>query len=266
MSTSMSELKTKGFITLPYPAELHTAVIAAVESWKELCAEPPGIKEMVSGYESKHGIGHKMDRKEKVDVRYMAAADIESVKNRTVQTFLQSATSLFAVLKPTVTKFAQELETASGSKLEGFVDEVAESVYQSSIRFVNYPGNRGLGEEIAWAHADQSGFTLHLYESAPGLQCLTFGREWIDMPVSDGETVIIPGMQMQLRSRSVFKALCHRVVATSETAQDGRYSAVCFVPLSATPKFDGDRAGRLQEKVPGFNYDLPHAEFSKLFK
>lgn len=86
------------------------------------------------------------------------------------------------------------------------------------------------------------------------------------MPVSEGETVIIPSMQMQLRSQGEIRALCHRVIATPETSVAGRYSAVCFVQLKNTPKYDKDTHGRLQEKVPGFNYELPRDEFLKLFK
>jgi isopenicillin N synthase-like dioxygenase len=113
---------------------------------------------------------------------------------------------------------------------------------------------------------DQSGFTLHLFESAPGLQCLTFKNKWIDMPVSSGETAIIPSMQLQFRSLGKLKALCHRVIATRETAQSGRFSAVCFVQLKNTPKYDKEMHGRLQEKIPGFNYKMSPDDFKKFFK
>jgi isopenicillin N synthase-like dioxygenase len=86
------------------------------------------------------------------------------------------------------------------------------------------------------------------------------------MPVSEGETVIIPDMQMQLRSNGELRALCHRVVATPETAKNGRYSAVCFVQFVRTKKYDKDKGGRLQEKEPGFNYKMPPGEFEMMFK
>jgi len=56
------------------------------------------------------------------------------------------------------------------------------------------------------------------------------------------------------------------VVANPETSEAGRYSAVCFIQFKNTPKYDKETHGRLQEKKPGFNYDLSHEEFSKLFK
>lgn len=168
------------------------------------------------------------------------------------------------MIKPSIHDFAEQAEEAFA--IEGFKDEVKKSEAAYFIRFIHYFGNRAPGEETAAAHADQSGFTLHLFESAPGLQCLTRDGNWIDMPVSEGETVIIPSMQMQLRSKGVLKALCHRVIATTDTARGGRYSAVCFVQLGETPTYDKLAQGRLQEKAPGFNYEMPLEEFATLFQ
>jgi len=72
------------------------------------------------------------------------------------------------------------------------------------------------------------------------------------MPVSESQTVIIPGMQMQLRSSGDLRALWHRVVATPKTAELGRYSAVSFIQFKDTPKYDKigkdvcRRSGRFQ--------------------
>jgi hypothetical protein len=38
------------------------------------------------------------------------------------------------------------------------------------------------------------------------------------------------------------------------------------VQLKKTPKYDKEKQGRLQEKVPGFNYAMRHQAFSELFK
>jgi len=85
------------------------------------------------------------------------------------------------------------------------------------------------------------------------------------MPVSGGETAIIPGMRLQYRSGNKLKAIYHRVVATEKTAKEGRFSVVCFVHLKNTPEYNKQKAGRLQEFMPGFNYDMPFEEFKKLF-
>ena len=86
------------------------------------------------------------------------------------------------------------------------------------------------------------------------------------MPISEGETVIIPDMQLQLRSKGKLRALCHRVVATKETSITGRFSAVCFIGFKDTPSYNKKEKGRLQEKTPGFNYEMPFSEFREYFR
>ena len=159
---------------------------------------------------------------------------IGKIKNPIARDFVQNATTLVGILKPIVLDFARQSEKIFD--LRDFVKEVEQGEDVFFVRFIHYFGDRKLGEEIATAHTDQSGFSLHLFESAQGLQCLTSQHRWINMPVSSSETVIIPSMQMQLRSKGKLKALCHRVIATPETLEVGRYSAVCFVQLKKTPK------------------------------
>lgn len=276
MNTPISELKTKGFVALAYPKSLRIAVDETVKSWKEFCALSTEVKKGLPysnnadgvGYELKDGVGNKADRKENFDVTIAGQEwlrkNIEGIQNHVALDFVQNATALVGVMKPIILDFARQSEKAYN--LQDFSYEVEESEGAFFVRFIHYFGDREVGEETATAHADQSGFTLHLFESATGLQCLPYDREWIDMPVSSGETVIIPSMQLQLRSKGELRALCHRVVATPQTAVNGRYSAVCFVQLKKTPKYDKDTHGRLQEKTPGFNYELSHDDFSKLFK
>jgi isopenicillin N synthase-like dioxygenase len=276
MKTSILDLKTKGFVTFYFPSDLRKAVNKTVISWKAFSALSTEIKKGLSysnnadgvGYELKEGIGNKADKKENFDVTLAGQEwlrkNIEKIKNPIALDFLQDAISLVGIMKPLILDFAKSCQEKF--HLENFADEVNQSEQQFFIRFIHYFGGCKEGDKIASAHVDQSGFTPHLFESTSGLQCLTYDGKWIDMPVSAGETVIIPSMQMQLRSNGELKALCHRVVATAETARDGRYSAVCFVQLKNTPKYDKDTHGRLQEKDPGFNYQLSNKAFSKLFK
>ena len=281
MNTPITDLTTKGFVTITYPEHLRSAVNETIQLWKAFCALPIEVKKGLPysnnadgvGYELKDGAGNKADRKENLDVTTAGEVwlrqNIKGINNQVALDFVQSATALAGLIKPVILDFARQAENAFGIK--DFSKEVGEGEDAFFIRFIHYFGDRISGDEIASAHTDQSGFTLHLFESAPGLQCLSHssgasGRKWIDMPVSSGETVIIPSMQMQLRSQGGLLALCHRVVATRETAKTGRYSAVCFVQLKRTPKYDKGMHGRLQEKEPGFNYSLSHADFSKLFK
>jgi isopenicillin N synthase-like dioxygenase len=273
---NIQDLKTKGSVSLEYPADLRQAVVRAVRSWKNFCSLPTATKKGLPysnnadgvGYELKEGVGRNADRKENFDLTTASKAWLERnasvINDSAALAFVQDATALVAVMKPTIMKFARECEQAFG--LAGFAKEVEASEGGFFVRFIHYFGDRKVGDETASAHADQSCFTLHLFESHPGLQCLTYDKQWVDMPVSEGETVIIPAMQMQLRSDGQLRALAHRVVAVPETADTGRYSAVCFIQLKGFPKYDKDTHGRLQEKVPGFNYDMPIGAFKDLFK
>ncbi len=272
----IQELKSKGFVKLSYPKDLRKAVDGTVESWKKFCALPIWVKQNLPysnnadgvGYEIKDGSGNKGDRKENFDVttggKEWLEKHIDEIKNPTALEFVEKATALVSLLKPSILEFAKESEKAFG--LKDFVREVEASESTFFVRFIHYFGSREINEEIAVAHTDQSGFTFHIFESDEGFQCLSQGKKWIDIPITEGGTVIIPSMQMQLRSDGELKATCHRVIATSETAKDGRYSAVCFVQLKNTAKYNKDIHGRLQEKEPGFNYDMPHKKFRELFK
>lgn len=261
---------------MKYPPQLRTAVEKAVASWQEFCALPTEVKRGLPysnnadgvGYEMKDGVGNKADHKENFDIttggKKWLLDNAGKVSNKTALSFITDAAELVRLAKPLIVDFARQAEHAFA--LADFAKEVEQSEDAYFIRFIHYFGSRKVGEETASAHADQSGFTPHLYESAAGLQCLTREKQWIDMPVSADETVIIPSMQMQLRSGGKLKATCHRVIATTQTAKEGRYSAVCFVQLKKTPKYDKERNGRLQEKAPGFNYEMTHEEFEGMFK
>lgn len=247
---NIQQFKQTGQYVLSYPPLLRTAVEHEIEKWRAFCLKPLEEKRKVVysnnaagvGYEYKDGTGTKADRKENMDLTDGPLIDL---------------------IRASALDFAQECEKEYG--LVGFVDEVNSSTF--FVRLIHYFGDRTVDDETATSHVDQSGFTFHLYESNPGLQSLAYDtHDWVDMLVSSGETVIIPAMQLQLRSQGVLRALCHRVVANPHTAQYGRYSAVCFVQLKDTAKYDKDRHGRLQEKVPGFNYSMPHQEFATLFK
>ncbi len=276
----INQLERMGFVGMSYPSAVRKAVATAMVSWKDFCSLPEEIKSKFPYSNEGAGVGYERkgietpspDPKENFDCALGGKKWLERLvfgfNYPAVNKFIDSALSLNELLKPMILDFAEQAEEAFD--LKGFKEEVENSEDAYFCRFIHYFGDRPVGEETAGAHPDQSGFTLHLFESAPGLQCFTFDGKWENMPVSDSETVIIPSMQLQYRSQSVLKALNHRVVATKETAKTGRYSAVCFVQLKDTPKYNKKNWGRLQEMVlkqgPGFNYKMSHPEFSKLFQ
>ena len=269
-------LQTTGMVTLAYPDQARDAVLDGNEAWRKFCVLPEAEKLVLSynegvGYELKKTAGATLDQKEDFhfspngETWLRSRLDELSHNGREhAETFLNSAEAIIDLTDPLIQEFARQCEKELG--LEGFADEVEFSKPHRLVRFLHYFGDRQVGEETATAHADKSGFTLHLYESDAGLQCLALdNRQWQDMPVSEGETVLIPGMQTQLRSGSKIRALCHRVIANEHTARYGRTSMVLFVPLKKTNAYNKAGVGRLQTLEPGFNYDMPNDKFSELF-
>ena len=280
MSHDIQKFKTEGLVNVSYPAELRNAVEVAMNSWKKFCELPeevrikfPYLPNSVNGsvsgvgYELKKVPGATLDQKE--DFHFTLAKEQElldtanSISNEIAAQLIVDAKKLTEGIQILVNDFALKVEKEFS--IEGFADEIERSHDVTIIRFLHYFGGASTGEEIAKAHSDKSGFTLHLYESDPGLQYLDRSYNWQEMPVSHEETVIIPGMRGQYRSKGELKATSHRVIATSDTAKTGRYSAVAFVHLKDTPQYNKAGAGRLQEFKPGFNYEMPFEEFSKLF-
>jgi isopenicillin N synthase-like dioxygenase len=276
-NNDFSKLETDGFVAMPYLRNVREGVIETARYWEAFCALPLEVRQKFVysndsagvGWELKDGQGNKADHKENFDIT--VGAGLEYVRSLAAQVnhpdainFIESAARLVDLIEDPILDFARQVESEFG--VEGLHAEVAKGKDRSFIRFIHYFPGAHAGDEIASAHPDQSGFTPHLYESAPGLQCLTRDGRWIDMPVSESEMVVIPSMQLQLRSHGRLKATYHRVVATAETALKGRSSAVCFRQLGDTPKYDKATHGRLQEKREGFNYNMPDEEFAKLFK
>ncbi len=272
----IADLETKGFVSFSYPEELRQAVTRAQRSWKEFCDLPDEVKLVFAysntsagvGYEKKDGSGPMGDIKENFDVSFSGydwlRAKLDAFYNPFALDFVNDALALVKIMTPFVVNFAEECEPAFG--LSGFTEEIAGGSDTFFIRFLHYPPQKIEGEVIAQAHPDQSGMTPYFFVSDPGLEYLTFDGEWLPLQVSKNEIIITPDMQMQLRSKGRLRALWHRVVATTKTAQKGRYSAVSFIQFKDTPKYDKDTHGRLQEKPEGFNYKMSHKEFSKLFK
>jgi isopenicillin N synthase-like dioxygenase len=271
----MNTLKDKGYLVVKYPKDLRDLMEITIKSWKEVCMLPEDTKRDIPysnsadgvGYELKDGSGNMGDKKENFDIslsgREWLLENIRVVNNQVILDFVNNAVLLVDRMRQTISDFAATVER--DFEIKGFKQEVDDSMDKYFIRFIHYFPGASSGDEIARAHTDQSGFTFHLYESTPGLQCLEYDGDWVDSVVSSGETIIFNAMQMQLRSAGKLRALCHRVVATEESVRNSRYSAVCFVQLANTPKYNKSKNGRLQEKTPGFNYKMSVEEFSKLF-
>ncbi len=273
---NLEDLQKLGRLYVSYPEDLRKGVEDAVDAWKAFCALPreqkikfpydSDNKVSGNGYELKEGTS--VDLKENVHLRVSGRDMLMEYANRVdsviAPTFVEKALALNELMAPTLRTFAEAVEKKYS--IPGFTEDVMIMQPTWLIRFIHYFGDRKAGDEIATPHNDKGGFTLHLYESDSGVERLDFDtREWVPMPLSHDQTVIIAGNGLQQRSRCQLRALSHRVVANEETAQKGRFSAVCFFTFRNARYFDKTKFGSQQAWAPGTFYDMPFEEFNKLF-
>lgn len=275
MTTVVEEISRYGLVNVDYPDALRDTVHHAVASWKDFCSLSRDEKCAFTfledshgdgaGYELKEEKGSKKDLKENFHVTLSQYERLAHIASQRSFPFLHDAKKLLDTMEPLVLRFAADLEEENG--IIGLTEEVRASKPYWILRYLHYFGDQQEGADIAAPHTDKGGFTLHLYESDEGLQCYSIDTQtWKAMPVSEKQTVIIPGLQLQLRSEGKLKALYHRVVATSETARTGRFSMVCFITLDHTAKYNKKALGNTQSHTIGFNYTMPHEEFASYFE
>lgn len=273
--SNLEILRSTGVAAVPYTDELRKKVENAAEAWGRFVALPTEVKERLLGdtsvdsigYEKKDGIGPNADRKENFDITAIKLEDLPRIRdlfdNDVAYNFVVHATEIARETKQLAMDFARVASTEFNSLADLEARVAAGDVF---LRFLNYFGERETGSLIAEPHTDNSGFTFHLFETDKGCQRLdTSTHEWVDMPVLNGEMVVFPAMQLQLVSNGEIKALCHRVIAIDSTKELGRQAVVCFVRLGNTPVYNKTLYGRLQERKPGFNYDMNSRKFADLF-
>ena len=261
-----------------YEPGLRAGVEEAMVAWDAFCALPnedklrfgytPDAKTSGNGYELKlPGSGsfdHKEDAHLRVNVREELLRKSARVHPDIGPAFVDKALQVNDLMSSLVRDFARIVENEYD--IPGCERDVMAYQPRWLLRFLHYFGERTPREEIAVPHADKGGFTLHLYESHPGVEYLTYDtREWKELPLSHHQTVIIPGMGLQHRSRCNLRGLVHRVVATEETAITGRSAAVCFFNFDNVRFYDKETFGPMQKFPPGFFYDMPFEEFDRYF-
>lgn len=270
------ELATQGRLYVKYDPSLRVAVEEAMKTW-EAFTQLPSEKKVLFGYTADaktSGNGYELklegslDRKEDCHLRMNVRDEllIEAAKADSVigPAFVDAALKVNELMGSMVRDFARSVEHEYS--IPGFEEDVMSYQPRWLLRFLHYFGDRHPGDEIAAPHQDKGGFTLHLYESHQGVEYLTYDtKEWKPLPLSHDQTVIIPGMGLQNRSKCQLQALVHRVIATEETASTGRYSAVCFFNFNHARFFDKTRFGPQQAYAPGFFYGMPFEEFDKYF-
>lgn len=260
-------LTERGFVEAPYPRELRKCVDDAMHAWQIFCTLPHETKVMFSGGDRIRDFGYMRrtdgDNKELFHVSGKDTPALERCArefiNKQPLAFIDALDALIQSATPLVQQFAERVEYVYD--MPGFTTEVMEAADRWTFRYLHYFGG---DEALADPHVDRGGFTLHLRETHPGGEYLDFDRRWQSWPISDAQTIIFPSMGFQYRSSGILKALWHQVKPIPETQSGDRFSMVVFVDFHQPVEYD-QRNGRLQEFEPGFNYDMPFAEFAKLF-
>lgn len=275
---SVNQMRGDGFAVLPYPGHISPRLERVAKAWKKFTSLPCEVRTKLTylpdnpqgnsgtGYEPPDPTKHDA-RKHTYHVQHRDAAWLlrKSRAATPVATWLANESlELLEELKPYIGEFGSAFEREFN--LDGFTDNLMRGFDEWILRLLWYPPGYAPGEVIAKEHCDKGGGTLHLWETCPGVERLTFDtKEWVTFPVGNGESVVFSGMRMQYLTECATKALCHRVVATDEAAHEGRFSAVLFLNLDKVPYYDKARLGSTQSLPAGFNYDLPFAEFSQYF-
>lgn len=263
-------LDTKGFVSLEYPRPLREAMERAMGSWRRFCTLPLEQKRLLSGgdrlndfgYMKREDGGPRADDKELFHALRSKYDELlpkaQLIGDSRATDFIQAVDVMLDRMKPVIQNFARAVELRYG--LAGFEAEVMRTQDFWTFRYLRYPKGKPV---LANAHADRGGFTFHLGESEGGGEYFSFDRAWQPWPVSERETIIFPSMALQHRSKGALKALWHRVVPTESSASE-RYSMVTFVDFKGSHRFN-DARWNMKDFEPGFNYDIPFDEFSKLF-
>lgn len=276
MKSIFSDLKKDGFINIEYPENVRSSVEETAQAWKNFCAQDKKSKDIFpytdegGGYEFKDELGAGKDLKENFHMHLEVAdnlAGLAATGSDAAKAFIASGKKLLEDTYNFSKDVLEKIEEESG--VVGLAERALRLQKKWTLRFLHYLPGAPVGAEIASTHPDKGCITLHLYESAGGLEYY-WKNKWQDMPVGVDYTASIGGMGLQYATKCEIKATNHRVIATEETARDGRYSMVIFMPIADVPGYDKERNGRTQDLIlnrgVGFNYDMTFPEFQKLFK
>jgi len=268
-----------------YPEKLSRIVKDSTEAWQSFCLLDEIVQDLFktsnnfngTGFERKVGDGSEAsafssDNKLNFDITSSGidslltiTASIPGKNGEIAQNFIHSAAKLVSEAQSAIQEVGALVEKQSGVK--SFKNLAATSGPNAFFRFLYYPKGVALHSTIGEPHPDNSGFTLHLYESTDGCEWLDENkRTWHPLPVEKGYATAFPSMQTQLVTNGEVDALWHRIVANETTVAVGRIAIVCFVSLEGAAQYDKNKHGRLQEFTLGDTYQKEPAEFARLFR
>ncbi len=256
------QLREHLFANVDYPESMRE-VMGKITAWHQFCALPSETK-MLFTYPDDQGVwdaGYKNRRKAegREDKEYMhfhgnyrdllqkyGLAELVE-KDPTLKAMWDLVSGIRTEAGKLITVIATDLD----QHIPGLAKNVADSTDLMTLRFLHYTPEDDQDDNLAAAHFDRSGFTLHLYENKNGLQHLTLAHQWEDSPIDSNNTVVFAGYQLQAESRGEIKNTWHRVIRKHDTQVQGdRYSLVAFVPFKHTPTYDA--SARSQDLKPGY--------------
>lgn len=221
------------------------------------------------GYEYKEG-KNGTDRKENIHLQLDKQRLLRDLAKQTgeslVINLVDAGLALIESVPLIISDYIEEIEARL--QQPNFRKEVMQGLPFWLLRLLHYLEGCEPDQIMAQWHTDKGCFTPHLYESHPGLQYLSAAGKWVDISFAHDRSVVLPGIRMQHRSKCAVTAVCHRVIATEETARNGRYSAVCFVDSNYSHYFNKEKYGSQQDwqaERPGINYNMTFEELDRHF-
>ncbi len=263
MKKFYESLAEKLYAGVEYPKTL-TDHMKGVDLWRQFCELPQEIKSRFAF--SNHQIGTKdpgykererqKGREDKWYFHYTGENDTLIAKdglselvqnNSTLKAFFDFSQLIYKKAGDVALSIAKDLDR----KVPGIFKEVEEGRHAMVMRFLYYNPQSPTDMSLADPHVDRSGYTLHLYESHPGLELMNLEERWIPAPMGEGHTIVFGGYQLEKKSKGEIRATWHRVNRISGVNdRSSRTSIVFFVPFLKSPSYPKDE--RLQKLTPGY--------------
>lgn len=251
-------LRDQLYVDIDYPQHF-TDAIGTVEPWKRFCSLPLETKKKFEflNHQNTADPGYRWRRRAegREDKEYfhsypnifeLAEKDGNGELARSepaIKGFFEYAIGI----QKLAFDFALGIQREMGKDIPELVELIDNGRMKSVLRFLHYT-NDEKADIIADQHFDRSLFTLHLYESGPGLQFLNWNMQWTDAPIGLGKTVIFNGYRMEELTKGKLQKTWHRVVRKDDIKD--RISMVLFVWTDAISSYARD--ARSQDMQPSY--------------
>jgi len=256
------KLKENLFAEVGYPKDLKE-LFEKTDTWRKFCSLPQEIKEKFSFPEHQeiwdpgYKVRERAKGREDKEYFHITSRNKEFLEYYNLNPLLEEIPALKNFFEFTdsvsqlASKFILEIGKDLDQEIPGLLKQLERGKDKTLLRLLHYTPQKDDDMSLADAHFDRSGFTLHLYESHPGLQYLDWDSTWKDAPIKEGETIIFNGYQMEVITEGKVQKTWHRVLRKKEYLNGvNRISMVLFVPFIDTPTYP--KEARSQDQFPGY--------------